>query len=443
MIEHIAKNRRVNLWANMGSGKTGAVLSALELLKLAGSNFFPVLVLAPLRVARDVWPAELHKWDHLKSLKLSAITGTAQERLRALHRKADIYTMNYENIPWLVEAINGSPWPFLTVVADESTRLKGFRLRAGTKRAAALASVAKKTERWLNLTGTPAPNGLKDLWGQCWFLDFGERLGKTHTAFKDRWFDYNQYTMELSPKQHAEEQIYKALSDCTLSIQMKDWIDLRKPIVTPVHVSLPFTVREQYKKLEKEMYVKLKEDVELTALSAAAASTKCLQFAAGAAYYEDGKWAEIHTAKLDALESIVEETAGANLLVSYWWRHDAERIKKRFKHTRILKTKGDVDDWNKGKISMLLAHPQSAGHGLNLQHGGHHIVFFTDFWNLELRLQIIERIGPVRQLQAGFNRPVYIYEIVAKGTIDELVAERHASKATVQDLLLNAMKGKQ
>lgn len=440
MIEFIAKNRRANLWADMGSGKTGSVLTALELLKMAGSNLFPVLVLAPLRVARDVWPAELHKWDHVYGMSISAITGDARERLRALHKKADIYTMNYENIPWLVEAINGSPWPFLTVVADESTRLKGFRLRAGTKRAAALATVAKKTQRWLNLTGTPAPNGLKDLWGQNWFLDFGERLGKTHTAFKERWFNYDPYTMELSPKPHAKEQIYAALADCTLSIQMKDWVDLHEPIVTPVSVTLPAEAMKQYKKLEKEMYVELAKDVELTALSAAAKSTKCLQFCAGAAYYEDIAWYEIHTAKLDALESIVEETAGANLLVSYWWRHDAERIKKRFKHARVLKTKKDEDDWNEGKISMLLAHPQSAGHGLNLQYGGHHIVFFTDFWNLELRLQIIERIGPVRQMQAGFNRPVYIYEILARNTIDELVAERHQSKATVQDLLMAAMK---
>lgn len=440
MIEHIVKNRRANLWADMGSGKTGSVLTALELLKLAGSNFFPALVLAPLRVARDVWPAEMHKWDHLNGMTLSAITGDAKERLRALHRKADIYTMNYENIPWLVEAINGGPWPFLTVVADESTRLKGFRLRAGTKRAAALASVAKKTQRWLNLTGTPAPNGLKDLWGQCWFLDFGERLGKTHSSFKQRWFDYDQYTMELTPKKHAEEQIYKALSDCTLSIQMKDWVDLRQPITTPIRVTLPGVAMAQYKKLEKEMFVALSEDVELTALSAAAKSTKCLQFCAGAAYYEGDKWTEIHSAKLDALESIIEETAGASLLVSYWWKHDAERIRKRFKHARILKTKQDEDDWNAGNIPMLLAHPQSAGHGLNLQYGGHHIVFFTDWWNLELRQQIIERIGPVRQMQAGFNRPVYIYEILARGTIDELVAERHKSKATVQDLLMAAMK---
>lgn len=441
MIRFITENRRANLWADMGSGKTSAVLSALELLKLADSSFFPVLVLAPLRVARDVWPAELYRWDHLKHISISPIIGTAIERLRALHRRADIYTMNYENLMWLVEAIGSKPWPFLTIVADESTRLKGFRLRAGTKRAAALASVAKKTQRWLNLTGTPSPNGLKDLWGQQWFIDFGQRLGNTWTAFKTRWFDTDQYSFELEPKKFAADQIYKALADCTLSIQMRDWVDLRQPIVTPIRVTLSDVAMKQYKKLEREMYVALTKEIELTALSAAAKSTKCLQFCAGAAYYEGENWTDIHNAKLDALESIVEETAGANLFISYWWRHDAERIQKRFKHARILKTKKDEDDWNAGKISMLLAHPQSAGHGLNLQFGGHHMVFFTDWWNLELRQQIIERIGPVRQMQAGFDRPVYIYEIIVKDTIDELVAERHQSKVKVQDLLMQAMRG--
>lgn len=439
MIDFITKNRRANLWADMGSGKSVSVLSALDILQMAGSNFFPVLVLAPLRVARDVWPAEMGKWDHLKALKLVPIIGNAQERLRALHQQADIYCMNYENIPWLVEAC-GDRWPFLTVIADESTKLKGFRLRTGTKRAAALAQISRKTQRWLNLTGTPAPNGLKDLWGQNWFLDGGERLGKTWMAFKERWFDYDQYSRELSPKKDSDAQIYKALADNTLSIQMKDWVDLREPIHVPVYVNLPVAAMKQYRKLEQEMFVELAQDVELTALSAAAKSTKCLQFCAGAAYYDSDKWHEIHSAKLDALDDIIEETAGANLLVSYWWRHDAERIKKRFPQARTLKTKQDEDDWNGGKVSLLLAHPQSAGHGLNLQFGGHHLVTFSAWWNLEMAQQILERIGPVRQMQSGFDRPVYIHEILVRDTIDELVAERHQGKAAVQELLMRAMR---
>ncbi len=367
MIEFIANTRRANLWADMGSGKTSAVLTVLDLLQMCGSSFFPALVLAPLRVARDVWPADMQKWDHLSRMTISAIIGSESERMKALHTPADVYTINYENIPWLVEAC-GTKWPFLTIVADESTRLKSFRLKGGAKRAAALAQVSRKTQRWLNLTGTPSPNGLKDLWGQNWFVDNGQRLGHSWTDFKQRWFDYDPYTQGLEPKKHAADEIYAALRDVTLSIQMKDWIDLKDPIPVPTYVTLTPELMRQYKKLEKEMFVTLENDIELTAMSAAAKSTKCLQFCAGAAYYDDAKnWTDVHSGKLDALDSIIEETAGANLLIAYWWKHDAERIKKRFPQARILKTKKDEDDWNAGKIPLLLAHPQSAGHGLNLQ----------------------------------------------------------------------------
>ncbi len=443
MIPFLLKNRRCNLWADMGSGKTSAVTTVLQILDMCGSNFFPALVIAPKRVARDVWPTETVKWDHTKHMNVVPILGAEKDRRRAIHTKAEIYTINYENIEWLVEEW-GDKWPYLTVIADESTKLKGFRLKSGTRRAAALAQIARKTQRWINLTGTPSPNGLKDLWGQAWFLDFGHRLGRTWTDFKERWFRFDQYTMETKPMDFAQEQIQKALEDITLTIQMKDYVDLKEPIVRTVWVDLPAKNRAEYKKLEKELFVELAENVELIALTGAAKTTKCLQFCSGAAYYgedpKNRKVAHIHDEKLDALEEIVEETAGANLLVSYWWRHDLERIKKRFPHARQLLTKQDEDDWNAGKISMLLAHPQSAGHGLNLQWGGHHIVFFSDFWNLEYRQQIIERLGPVRQLQAGFDRPVYIYQIAARKTVDELVIARHESKAEIQDLLMSAMK---
>jgi SNF2 family DNA or RNA helicase len=439
IIKHVAMNRRSNIWADMGSGKTSAVLSALEILQMAGSNFFPILIIAPLRVARDVWPDEVKQWDHLKHFKVAVIHGNMIDRRRAIHSKADIYTINYENVPWLVEEW-GEKWPYLTIIADESTRLKGFRLRVGTKRAAALAQIARKTQRWVNLTGTPSPNGLKDLWGQNWFVDFGERLGRTWTAFKTRWFDFDQYSMETKPKPFAQDQIQKAMQDITLTIQLKDYIDLKEPVDVPVPVKLVTADRKKYRQLEKEMFVALSADIELTAVSAAARSTKCLQFCAGAAYYEGNLWAEIHNLKLDALESIVEETAGANLLVSYWWQHDLTRLKKRFPHARELETKQDEDDWNAGKISMLLCHPKSAGHGLNLQHGGHRVVFFSDWWDFEVHSQIIQRIGPARQMQSGYDRPVYLYQIYVENTVDELVVERHKSKASVQELLMAAMK---
>lgn len=435
----ILDNRRCNIWADMGSGKSASTLTALAILQMAGSNFFPALVLAPLRVARDVWPVERGKWDHLTGLQVTTIIGDAAERRRALNRPADVYAMNYENIPWLVEHLDGQ-WPFKMVIADESTKLKGFRLNQGTTRAKKLAQVARKTQRWINLTGTPAPNGLKDLWGQTWFLDYGERLGRTWGDFKDNYFTTDEYTHEMTPKPTAQEAIQKKLSDITLTIQMKDFIDLREPILNTVRVDLPPERMKEYRKLEKDMFVTLANDVELTALSAAAKTMKCLQFAAGAAYHSEAAWTEIHNVKLDALEEIVEETAGANLLVAYWWKFDAARILKRFPQSRVLKTKKDMDDWNAGRIPIGLAHPQSAGHGLNLQHGGHHIVFFSDFWNLEARLQIIERIGPMRQLQSGYDRPVYIHQIIARNTLDEEVLVRHTSKSDVQAILLDAMK---
>ena len=442
MMSHLIDKRRCNLWSPMGSGKTSAVLTAMDVLRFCGSNLFPALTLAPKRVAQGVWPAEVRQFDHLSGLRVSPIMGDADQRRRALRVGADMYTINYENIPWLVEEC-GSKWPFKFVVADESTRLKNFRLRQGGIRAAALAQVARKTDRWINLTGTPSPNGLIDLWGQQWFIDFGQRLGNTMSAYKDRWFDYNQYNMESTPKAFAESQIIEALKDCTLSIDMKDYIKLQDPISSTVYVELPEKCRKQYKELEKQMFTQLACGAEINAQTAATLTTKCMQFAAGAVYHGDGKsYAIVHDQKLEALESIVEETAGANLVVCIWFRHDAERIQKRFKHARRLESAKDVQDWNEGRIHMFLVHPQSAGHGLNLQHGGHHIVHYTKWWSLEAYAQVNERLGPLRQLQAGFNRSVYHYHIQVRNTVDELVTERLETKADIQAILLKAMKGR-
>jgi SNF2 family DNA or RNA helicase len=440
MIDHVIDSLQSNLWSPMGSGKTVCVLTAFSILKLCGSNFFPVLALAPLRVARDVWPGEGREWDHLSNLRIQPVIGDAADRRRALSLPADIYTMNYENIPWLVEELKGR-WPFKAIIADESTKLKGFRLKVGTKRAASLAQIATKVERWVNLTGTPAPNGLKDLWGPNWFLDNGQRLGRTWTDFKSRWFDYDPYTRELSPKEHAAEQINNALRDITLSVDMKDYIKLEDPIVSNVYVTLPDLAMAKYRELEDEMYTALSTDVEITAVTAAARSTKCLQMAAGAVYYgEEKQWHDVHDAKITALESIIEEASGAPVLVTYWWKHDVLRILKRFPHAKVLSSKKELDAWNAGKIAVGLIHPQSAGHGLNLQHGGNIIVHYSLFWNLEYYAQVNERIGPVRQMQSGYKRPVYIYHILARDTLDDSVLERLRTKAAVQDILLAAMK---
>ena len=442
-IAHALEHPKCALWYPMGAGKTVTVLSALEILLLAGSKFFPWLVIAPPRVAIGVWTRENLKWAHLQGLKVVAISSentTPAKRRAALKQRADVYTINYENIPWLVETL-GNQWPFRGVISDESTRLKGFRLRKGTKRARSLAKVAHKVGRWINLSGTPAPAGLIDLWGQTWFLDEGARLGRTFTAFMERWFRVNEYTRERTPLPFAEEEIHERVRDICMSIDLGDYLDVLEPFPVSVEVDLPAKAMRRYKEMENELFTVLKSGNELEAFNGAAKSAKCLQMASGAVYYDEQKnWEIVHDAKLDGLESVIEECAGNPLLVSYWWKHDKARLEKRFPYAREIKTQKDEDDWNEGKILVGLVHPASIGHGANLQYGGHHFATFSEWWDVELNDQIFERIGPVRQLQAGFDRTVFKYSIVARGTIDELVQVRNTSKRSVQALLMEAAK---
>ena len=442
-IQHALENEKCALWYPMGAGKTATVLSVIEILKLAGSNFFPWLVLAPPRVARGVWPRETQEWDHLEGLTVSSIAvedTTPAKRQAALRKKADIYTCNYEQLPWLYEQLKHN-WPFRGVVSDESTRLKGFRLRKGTKRAAVLGKVAHKAGRWINLTGTPSPNGLIDLWGQTWFLDRGQRLGRTYTAFLERWFKQCPYTRAITALPHAQWEIPALVSDICMSVDLNDYFDIQQPLVTPVKVDLPAKVMRQYLAMEEDLFTVLKSGTEVEAFNGAAKSAKCLQMASGAVYTDDQRnWEQVHDAKLDGLASVIEECAGNPLLVSYWWRHDHTRIMQKFPFAREIKTQQDEDDWNAGKILVGLVHPARIGHGANLQHGGHRIAYFSDWWDLELRQQIMERIGPVRQIQAGYDRVVLEYPIIARGTLDELVVVRHSQKRSVQDLLMEAAK---
>ncbi len=446
IITHSHDIPRSNVWAGMGMGKTVATLTALEDLFMAGSETQPALVLAPLRVARSTWPDEADKWDHLRNIEMQPIVGSAKERLAALtNSNASVYTINYDNLVWLVEQL-GNRWPFGTVIADESTRLKSFRLRQGGKRAAALAKVAHKhVHRWANLTGTPAPNGLIDLWGQAWFVDQGERLGRTYGAFTSRWFNSIQFPgqqwSKLEPWPFAQEQMQAALADVTISLDAADWFDIKDPIHNVIRVELPAKARQQYLAMEKEMFLELGGN-DIEAPNAAAKTVKCLQLASGAIYTDDqGNWQEIHDGKLQALESVVSESGGMPVLVAYHWKHDLARLLKAFPKGRHLDDDPQtLRDWNAGKIPVLFAHPASAGHGLNMQDGGNILVFFSHWWDLEQYQQIIERIGPTRQIQAGYNRPVWIHHITAVGTMDEMVMERRNSKREVQDILLEAMK---
>ncbi len=450
ITDHQLDRDRGNTWAGMGMGKTGATLTSLGLMTL--DDPAPALIIAPLRVARSTWPDEQAKWSHLKDFPIVSIVdngddpATPQSRLRQLKRDAAAYTINYDNLPWLIDQFDGTGrrWPFTKVVADESTRLKGFRTKQGTVRAKALGRVAHtRVKRWINLTGTPAPNGLKDLWGPNWFVDAGERLGRSYQAFSDRWFSSIRLEgyVKLEPHYFAQEQIEGLMRDVTVSVDPKDYFPLEDPIVKKVEVELPPKARQLYRDMEKEMFMEL-GGFEVEAPNAGAKTMKCLQIASGAAYVDDEhNWRHIHDAKIDALESIIEEAAGMPILVAYHWKPDLIRLKKAFPKGRELDANPrTIREWNAGKIPILFAHPQSAGHGLNLQDGGNIVVYFSHWWDLELHDQIMERIGPMRQLQAGHDRNVFVYYIVARGTVDELVLLRHVSKRSVQDILKEAMK---
>lgn len=380
--DHIARNRRCAVWAPPGFGKTVMTLSVLDALDSI-EDVWPALVIAPLRVARDVWPEEPLKWNHLQHIGVSPLIGLEGDRRRGLDVPAHVYTINPENIPWLVK-IHRHAWPYRTVVVDEATKLKSLRVSfqkhpksgkeyltgQGGVRAKALAQVAREFKRVIELTGTPSPNGLQDLWGQLWFLDAGRRLGRTYTAFRKRFFQTDQYSGEVTPLPFAREQIEGLVKDICLSLQVADWFDVEEPYVNNVYVKLPASARSVYRELEKEMFVQLAEG-EVEAVNAAALTQKCLQLANGAAYLgEPGpgerKWATVHDEKLDALESLVEEAGGAPQLVMYEFKSDAARIKQRFgKHVADLGTAAGLAQFKKGRTAIGLGHPKSVGHGID------------------------------------------------------------------------------
>jgi SNF2 family DNA or RNA helicase len=438
--DHILDRPRCAVWAGMGMGKTSSTLTALDALQLVEDT--PVLVLAPLRVARSTWPEEAGKWRHLRGMSVMPIVGSEAERRAALRTDAQVYTMNYENLEWL-QAHWGERWPYRTVVADEATKLKSFRLRQGGRRALALGKVAhSKIKRFVQLTGTPSPNGLADLWGQMWFLDAGQRLGRTYSAFTQRWFQTAPNGFGLKALPHAQAEIQEKLGDLCLTVDAKDWFDLREPIVNTIFVDLPPKARKHYREMEKQMFTELERGGALEAATAAARTIKCLQLANGAAYTDEhGAFTELHDVKLQALDSIVTEAAGAPVLVAYHFKSDLARLQRAFPAGRHLdQDPQTIREWNAGKIPVLFAHPASAGHGLNLQDGGNILVYFGHWWNLEERMQILERVGPTRQLQAGHDRPVFVHNIIARDTVDELVMQRVETKREVQDLLLDAMR---
>lgn len=450
MMDHIIEHRRCAVWAAMGAGKCVSTLTALAGLELMDEG--PGLILGPKRVARDVWTGETSKWDHL-DVEVVPIVGTLTQRFQALGKKAPWHSINYEQLPWLVSHLGLKNWPFKTIVSDEGTRLKGMRAAGqGGQRTNALAKVAwlPQVTRFIELTGTPAPNGLKDLWGQYWYVydpkddpEGKESLGKSFEAFKMRWFQRSFSGHGIDPLPFAQEQIQERVRRLCITIDPRDYVDIAKPIETDVIVQLPDKAMDLYRLMEKKMFFELEHDFgshEVEAVNAGARTNKCLQIAAGFVYHEGGDgWTELHDAKLQALDSIREEANGMPLLISYIFKQDLELMRRHFPQLRHIDEVKE-SDWNEGKVPMMAAHPASAGHGLNLQAGSNILVDFSSGWDLEYDDQIIERIGPMRQYQSGLNRAVHRYRIMAHGTCDYLVKARRETKRSVQDILLEAMK---
>jgi len=443
-IQHLVeKTDGAALWADMGLGKTVSTLTALsEMFDRADAR--RVLVVAPPRVARETWPAEIQKWGHLSHLGCADLSSDGwQENVR---NGAQVHVTNYERLisrtitrngqtkhyPGLLEL--SKPWPYDVVVFDESSMIKNHN----SKRVRALRKVRSKIDNVIELTGTPAPNGLHDLWSQAFMLDGGERLGRTLTAFRDRWFETDFTGFNYIPKEHAQKEIEARMSDIALTLRADDWFDVNKPVVVPRPVQLPDKVMDMYRDLERRMFLEY-DEAEATAVNAAALSSKCMQLTNGSLIMDEGKVKEVHDLKLQALDEIIQEANGDPVIVAYSYRKDRDRILKAFKQAVPVESKDAVARWNRGEIPILVMHPASAGHGLNLQDGGRRMVWFGPTWNLEHYEQAIERIGPVRQHQSGYDRAVFIYHIFAQDTIDVEVMERLEGKRDVQNALKAAM----
>lgn len=434
-IEQIIEKPKIGLMLDMGLGKSVITLTAIE--RLINDYFLTnrVLVIAPLRVAENTWESEIYKWEHLKNVTISKILGSEKERLEALKSVADIYIINRENVVWLIDKIR-SKWDFDMVVIDESSSFKNHT----SKRFKALRRVLPKIKRLVELTGTPAPNSMLDLWAQIYLLDNGARLGKTIGAFRKKYFTpgfSNGYTVyNWNMNKGADKEITKCISDICISMKSEDYLDLPDIIYNEVVVKLAKNELALYKKFEKDLVININEN-EIAATSAGVLSNKLLQMSNGFLYDENGVAVNIHNAKIDALKEIVEVNEQKSILVFYWFKHDVEVLKKEFKNAKELKSSHDIKDWNKGKIPILLVHPASAGYGLNLQYGGNIVVWYGLTWSLELYQQANKRLH-----RSGQTHNVIIHHLVAKGTIDEDVMIALKNKTAGQNKMLAAIKAR-
>lgn len=432
-IDYIETHPVAAVLLDMGLGKTVISLTAIADLLFDSFLAHRILVVAPLRVARDTWPAELEKWSHLKHLTFSVAVGSVKERRAALMTAADITIINRENLQWLIEDSN-FPFDYDMVVIDELSSFKNHQ----SKRFRSLMKVRPKVKRIIGLTGTPSSNGLMDLWAEFRLLDMGKRLGRFITEYRNNYFTPDKRNgmiiYSYKPQPYAEELIYRQISDITISMKSTDHLLMPELISSQYEVKLSREERQRYEELKKDLVLQL-PDGEVTAANAASLTGKLSQLANGAIYADTGDTIEFHDRKLDALEDILEAANGKPVLVAYWFKHDLERIKRRFT-VREIKESRDITDWNAGKIPVAVIHPASAGHGLNLQAGGSTLIWFGLTWSLELYQQTNARLW--RQGQTSGT--VVIEHIITKGTIDERILKALSQKELTQTALIDAVK---
>lgn len=432
-IAYIIEHEKCGLFLDMGLGKTVITLTAIEDLMYNQFEIEKVLVIAPLRVAESTWSTECEKWEHLRHLKISKILGTPTQRRLALYSNADIYIINRENVPWLCNELSNDAWAFNMVVIDELSSFKN----PSSQRFKHLRKYIFKSNRVVGLTGTPSPNGLIDLWSQIYLLDGGVRLGKTITSYRQNYFLPDKCNAQViysyKPKENTDNLIHQAISDICLSMSAKDYLTLPQRIDNIMPVYLSEKEKLQYDEFEKNSYLEFING-EITALSKASLINKLLQFSNGAVYSDDG-YIEVSDKKIKALQEIMDTSQGQPILCFYSYKHDVERIQKVIPDAKVLKSNDDIQSWNRGEISLLLVHPASAGFGLNLQHGGHIIVWFGLTWSLEQYQQANARL-----YRQGQTQSVIIHHLITQGSVEHRVMDSLQGKKDVQDDLLSALK---
>jgi len=430
-VEWMKETGKCALWCEMGTGKSIMTLTAIADLS-DGFEVNKTLVIAPLRVANNTWHTEILNWEHTKHLTYRICTGTTKNRLSQLMLPADIYIINRENVKWLVDHY-GKKWPFDMVVIDESSSFNSSK----SQRFKALRKVTPYIDRLIELTGTPSPQGLIDIWPQIALLDNGERLGRNMTQFKQRYFDSDYMGYKLTPKPDAKQRIEKKLSDLVISMKSEDYLQLPDRIDIVHSVQLTASEMKTYKEFEKHLVMEMQHEEDIIASNAAVLAGKLLQLCNGSIYLDDtGRYETFHSRKIDALKDIVEDNPNENILIAYNFKFDLEQIKEKFPDAVVLGKEGDeIEAWNRGEIKMLLAHPASASMGLNLQKGGSMIVWYGLTWSLEYYQQFCARLH-----RQGQQKPVRIVHIVAQGCKDECVMQAIENKAETQEALMQALK---